>query len=243
MKKLILILGSEGRLGKCFCEYLSNIKNYTVIGLDIKKSSENKKYKTFKLNINNEKILKNYINKIRKVHGSIHTVINCTYPSIKSWGLDFNRVKKKQLDNHFSKHLSDLIISTRCFTQVFLKQKFGNVIFISSIQGLGAPKFEHYKGTKMNSCIEYSIIKAGIINMTKYLAKFHKGKNIRFNCISIGGIKADQPKIFKENYKKSCLNKGLLDPADILSAFDFLISDKSSYVNGQNIIIDDGWSL
>ena len=46
----------------------------------------------------------------------------------------------------------------------------------------------------MNCCIEYSIIKAGIINMTKYLAKFYKGKNIRFNCISIGGINSNQPK-------------------------------------------------
>ena len=117
------------------------------------------------------------------------------------------------------------------------------MILISSIQGISAPKFEHYKGTKMSSGIEYSIIKAGIINMTKYLAKYFKGKNIRFNCISPGGIKDNQPKSFIKRYKKSCLSKGLLDSKDLLSAFKFLLSEETKYINGQNIIIDDGWSI
>ena len=76
-------------------------------------------------------------------------------------------------------HLTDLIVVTRSFLKQMEKQKFGNFIFIS-IQGLGAPKFHHYVGTKMNSCIEYSIIK-GHNKHDKYLAKFYKGKNIRFN--------------------------------------------------------------
>ena len=143
---------------------------------------------------------------------------------------------KKDLDNHFSMHLTDLIVVTRSFLKQMEKQKFGNFIFISSIQGLGAPKFHHYVGTKMNST-EYSIIKAGIINMTKYL-KFYKGKNIRFNCISI--YETTKPtKKFITNYKKSCLNKGLLDPEDINSTIEYLVSNTSKYVNGQNIIVDD----
>ena len=95
----------------------------------------------------------------------------------------------------------------------------------------------------MRSPIEYSIIKSGIINMTKYLAKYFKGSNIRFNCISPGGIRDNQPKSFIKKYKDSCLSKGLLDSDDLLSAFKFLLSEESKYVNGQNIIIDDGWSI
>ena len=63
------------------------------------------------------------------------------------------------------------------------------------------------------------------------------------NCISPGGIRNNQPNIFIENYNSSCNSKGLLDSEDLTGLILFLISDKSKYINGQNIIIDDGWSL
>ena len=106
-----------------------------------------------------------------------------------------------------------------------------------------APKFEHYKDTKMVSPIEYSAIKSGIISITKYLAKYLKDDQIRVNCVSPGGIKNKQPHKFLKKYKDSCLSKGMLDASDIVGTLIFLLSDDSKYINGQNIIIDDGWSL
>ena len=68
--------------------------------------------------------------------------------------------------------------------------------------------------------------------------------NIRINCISPGGLKdITQSKIFQRKYKNLSLNKGLLDPKDIIGAVLFLLSDSSKYINGQNIVIDDGRSL
>ena len=95
----------------------------------------------------------------------------------------------------------------------------------------------------MVSPIEYSAIKSGIISITKYLSKYYKKRNLRVNCISPGGIANKQPNIFIENYNNSCNSKGLLDSEDLIGLITFLISDKSKYINGQNIIIDDGWSL
>ena len=95
----------------------------------------------------------------------------------------------------------------------------------------------------MNSPIEYTAIKSGIISITKYLAKLFIKKNIRVNCISPGGIESKQPVKFKKKYKKDCGNKGLLSASDIGSSLLYLISDNSKYVNGQNLIVDDGWSF
>ena len=95
----------------------------------------------------------------------------------------------------------------------------------------------------MGSPIEYSAIKSGIISMTKYLAKYYKYKNLRFNCISPGGIKDNQHKLFIKRYKASCSNKGLLEPEDLFSLVFFLLSNKSQYINGQNIIVDGGYSI
>ena len=127
--------------------------------------------------------------------------------------------------------------------KLLLKQKHGNIINFSSIQGISSPKFEHYKQTEMTSPLEYTAAKWSIIAITKYLAKYCKNKNIRINCISPGGIYDNQPEIFVNEYQKSCLSKGMLDANDINGTIDFLLSDKSKYINGQNIIIDDGWSL
>ena len=125
----------------------------------------------------------------------------------------------------------------------FREQGYGNLLHISSIQGSSSPKFDHYEGTDMVSPIEYSAIKAGVISITRYLAKYCKNQNIRVNCISPGGISDNQPESFQKKYRSSCCNKGLLDSGDIAGALIFLLSEQSKYVTGQNIIVDDGWSL
>ena len=249
---VIMILGCSGKIGFAATKELlkkkhklilidKNInKNFNKILLDVSKNN----YFIKKANLNKEKTITNLLNKSLKKFGKIDAVLNCVYPQNKDWGKEsFKNINKKQLNFSFSNHLSDLIINIKCITRVFIKQGYGNMILISSIQGLTAPKFHHYKGTKMTSAIEYSVIKAGIINLTKYLAKYFKGKNIRFNCISPGGIENNQPASFKKRYKNDCLSKGLLNADDLVEAFNFLLSENSKYVNGQNIIIDDGWSI
>jgi NAD(P)-dependent dehydrogenase (short-subunit alcohol dehydrogenase family) len=137
---------------------------------------------------------------------------------------------------------SAIILSQQLF-QVFIKQGYGNFIHMSSIQGVATPKFEHYDGTQMTSPIEYSAIKSGIISMTSWLAKYYKNNNIRVNCISPGGILDKQPDSFLEKYRESCTSKGMLDAEDVVGSVLFLLSDQSKYINGQNLIVDDGWSL
>ena len=66
---------------------------------------------------------------------------------------------------------------------------------------------------------------------------------IRINCVNSGGINDNQPKLFIKRYRQSCNSKGLLDGEDISKLILFLLSDKSKYITGQNLIIDDGWSL
>ena len=66
---------------------------------------------------------------------------------------------------------------------------------------------------------------------------------IRFNSISPGGIFDHQPSSFIERYSAECIDKGMLDPEDIAGTLIFLLSDLSRYINGQNIIVDDGFSL
>ena len=95
----------------------------------------------------------------------------------------------------------------------------------------------------MTTPVEYAAIKSGLIHLTKYMAKYFKGMNIKVNTLSPGGIFDNQPTEFLEAYKKECSNKGMLDKSDLRGTLVYLLSDMSLYVNGQNIIVDDGFVL
>ena len=60
---------------------------------------------------------------------------------------------------------------------------------------------------------------------------------------SFGGILDQQPELFLERYRSSCNSKGMLDAQDVVGALMFLLSEQSTFITGQNIIVDDGWSL
>jgi NAD(P)-dependent dehydrogenase (short-subunit alcohol dehydrogenase family) len=119
----------------------------------------------------------------------------------------------------------------------------GHIVNISSIYGVVAPKFEVYADTPMTMPVEYAAIKAGLIHLTKYMAKYFRGMNIKVNALSPGGIFDHQPEAFLAKYKEQCLNKGMLDKSDMKGTLVYLLSDMSKYVNGQNIVVDDGFSL
>jgi NAD(P)-dependent dehydrogenase (short-subunit alcohol dehydrogenase family) len=140
-------------------------------------------------------------------------------------------------------HLGGYFLVSQQMAIYFKKQGHGNIINMSSIYGVMAPRFEVYENTAMTMPVEYAAIKAAIIQLTKYMAKYYKGSNIRVNAISPGGVLDKQPEAFLARYKANSLNKGMLDSADLVGTLLYLLSDLSAMVNGQNIVVDDGFSL
>jgi len=99
------------------------------------------------------------------------------------------------------------------------------------------------KNTPMTMPVEYAAIKAALIHLTKYMATYYAGNNIRVNCISLGGLWDHQPESFLNAYKSFCLDKGMLNPEDVVGTVLFVLSDVSRFLNGQNICVDDGFTL
>ena len=95
----------------------------------------------------------------------------------------------------------------------------------------------------MTKEVEYITTKAAIIQLTRYLAQYLKSKDIRVNCICPGGILNNQPKSFIQKYNTHCNKKGMLDGEDVVGTIVFLLSDLATHLTGQNIVIDDGFSL
>ncbi len=248
--KVILVTGACGRIGTSIVEEFINNGNFLIL-MDqneerlckLSKNYSKENHLIYQGDIVNKNDLDNCIQKSFKSFGRIDAAVHAAYPKSIGWGTRFEDLKIENLSEDLKNHLGGAIIMSQRIIKFFLEQGYGQLIHISSIQGVSSPKFEHYENTNMISPIEYSAIKSGIISLVKYLAKYYKKKNIRVNCVSPGGILNNQPKNFLRKYNEECNSKGMLEGKDLNGLLAFLISDSSKLITGQNIIIDDGWSL
>lgn len=240
--KVVIIIGGSGLIGKAFVK--SAIQNHAkVINADINRPNIELDCEFIHTDITSKNSLDNLIELISQKYGKIDAVVNSAYPRTKSFSNHFFDVEYDDFCTNTNLQLGGAFLVMQRFAKFFKSQGYGNIITLSSIQGVVTPKFQTYKGTQMSSPVAYSAIKSGVIHLSRYLAKYLKGANIRVNCISPGGILDNQNEIFLNQYKDVCLNKGMLDPSDICGALIFLLSDYSQFINGQNIIVDDGFCL
>lgn len=255
--KTIIIAGGLGRIGKRFTDTVLENGGIAIIA-DISEEQFNIVKKQnwsgcenvdfYFLNIVSKSSILDLIEYVSAKYGKIDAFVNTAFPQTKSLGGLFEDLSYEYFCESLNIHLGGYFLCSQQMALFFKKQGQGNIINISSIQGVNLPKFDTYEGVTINGApmtseIDYTCNKFAIIAMTKYIAKYLKGSNIRCNCISPGGILDNQPEKFLSKYKDHCLSKGMLDSEDLKGALLLLLSDGSKYINGQNIIVDDGFTL
>jgi len=252
--KVIVITGGAGLLGKEFVRAVVFNGGTAVIGEPAKEIGElaakmmrdeleTANVVSLELDITSKISLDSMIDTAVRKFGKVDALVNSAYPRNRNYGKKFEDVTYEDFCENLNLHLGGYFLASQRIALFFEEQGFGNVINISSIYGVIVPRFEVYGDSGMTMPVEYAAIKSAVIHLTKYMAKYFKGKNIRFNSLSPGGIEDGQPAQFLQRYNSLSLNKGMLDRKDVTGALIFLLSDMSEFVNGQNIVVDDGWSL
>ncbi|WP_454944868.1 oxidoreductase [Capnocytophaga granulosa] len=248
--KVIIVTGGAGLLGKIFCQEIADnggiavVAEYDIaIANKLCASLENTHIVPAQIDITNKASIEALIVHVSEKYGKIDALVNSAYPRNKNYGKHFFEVAYTDFCENVGMNLGGYFLTSQQFAKYFEKQGYGNIINLASIYGVIAPRFEVYDNTPMTTPVEYAAIKSGLIHLTKYMAKYFKGKNIRVNAISLGGIEDKQPESFLKAYKEFCLNKGMLDAKDIAGTVLYLLSDLSEFVNGQNIVVDDGFTL
>lgn len=195
------------------------------------------------LDITDRESVVNLIEYVVDNYGKIDAVVNNAYPRNVNYGRRLEDVTFEDFSENLKLHLGGYFLVAKEFCQFFQKYGSGNVVNMASIYGSIAPRFNIYAGTNKTMPVEYAAIKSGVIHLTRYFAQYFKADNIRINCLSPGGILDKQPQSFLDAYDKFCGTKGMLMPDDLTGALIFLLSDASKYMTGQNIQVDDGFSL
>lgn len=250
--KTIVVVGAAGRLGRDIVSGLLEA-GANVVALDSNPvglrelgtaNPNDFRLMTAPLDIADAKAINGVFELVDARFGAIDGAVNTAYPRNSNYGRKFFEVEYEDFCENISLHLGGyFLFMQQCAKYSKDRNCRFSLVNLSSIYGVMAPRFDIYDGTAMTMPVEYAAIKAGLVHITRYANAFMKGGLFRTNCVSPGGILAGQDPQFLSRYNTHCMSKGMLDSKDVLGAIFYLLSDASAYVAGQNIVIDDGFSL
>jgi NAD(P)-dependent dehydrogenase (short-subunit alcohol dehydrogenase family) len=265
--KWALITGGAGLLGKehaiALLEVGANIvlwdinkENLMKVTSDLTRNFSEKSIITSVVDISKEDEVFDACKKLESQGITISILINnaAINPKYSSENTDiaFSRVENLSLDdwNHqISVGLTGAFICSKYIGTKMAANKSGVILNISSDLSVIAPDQRLYKLSSVmdNSQpvkpITYSVIKSGLVGMTKYLATYWSANGVRVNALSPGGVYEDQNDNFVKKISELIPLGRMAKSNEYRSAVQFLCSDASSYMTGQNIVIDGGRSV
>ena len=243
-EKIIIVTGSSGQIGSSFCKLFLDM-GAIVYGFD--KGSSRLKHKNYtyrKVDITKKKIVEKNINLLIKNHQKIDVIINNAGFSVFT---KFYERTNRELDKTINVNIKGTLNIINSYVKVHKEKKLikCNIINIGSIYGIISPDFRIYeKNGNYNSEI-YGATKASIIQLTKYYSVILSPLNINVNCLSPGGLynhQKPQKRSFIKKYSLRVPKARMANSEDLYTGILFLASSNSSYVSGQNIVIDGGLS-
>jgi len=220
----IIVTGSEGLLGKEISKYFE--KTSKVLKLDLKSGDD----------LSNESFVKEWFSKNHADY-----LINCF---AKNDHIEKNREKNNLFKfplELFHEYLDVNLVSLFSVCREFATNtKTGSIVNFSSTYGIVSPMPDMYNGSHKD--IAYGVSKAGVINLTKYLAA-HLAPDIRVNCIVPGGVLFNQKKDFIKKYSNKTPMKRMMKKNELNGILDYICSNSSSYMTGSIIVLDGGYTI
>jgi len=249
--KKVYILGGFGLIGSKVVTNTLSVGGKVII-LDIKKKQIQKNVKYEKFDCSKLKILERNFNRIIKKLGCPDVFINCSYPRTSDWDqCSFNKITLKRMVKNVEIHMNSYAWLAKIVAEKMVTNNIkGSIINLNSIYGLLGQDLNIYEKTSMKENMPYSMIKGGLVNLTRQMASYYGQYGIRINGICAGGLKGHvagksnkQEKQFVKNYQKKVPLKRLGDSEEVANAVTFIASDAASYITGSNILVDGGWTI
>ncbi len=235
-----------GLIGSELVDQLISKHNNIIVIDKYKKLRKNQDVHYINLDVTKIRTLQKKLKKLFKIYGTPHAMVNCSYPKTSNWkNNDFKRIDYVNYNNNISFHLNTYIWTTKIFSDEMIKNKYkySSIVLLSSIYGFLGQNLNLYNNEKIKENLTYSVIKGGITNAVRSFSSYYGNKSLRINCVSPGGVLDNQSKSFQKKYNKNVPMNRMALKHEVANVIKFLISEKSSYITGQNIVVDGGYSI
>lgn len=257
--KVAVVTGGAGILGQHFCAGLVE-SGATVAIVDLQEDkalelaqvlAERYKGKTIGIgcDVSDPESVRAMVAQVVAEFGKINILHNnaagksddleAFFAPFEEYSLDqWRKVMAVNLDGMF-------LVAQSVGKQMVAQNRGGSIIQTASIYGLLAPDHRIYEdsfylGRQINTPAVYTASKAAVIGLTKHLSTYWADKRIRVNTLTPGGTESGQNDEFIRRYSARIPMNRMADAHEMVGAVLYLASDASSYVTGQNIIVDGG---
>jgi len=261
--KIIVITGAAGLLGKKHAEAIAAYGGTPVLldlsqtVVDVLSEKLNKQYRTnaigFSIDITNESKVESVSNEVFKRFGKVDGLVNnaANNPKVEETSeKNFSRLENFPLniwEQDIAVGLTGSYLCTKYFGfQISQNKNGGSIVNISSDLGVMAPDQRLYEeeGVERDQQnvkpVTYSVVKSGMIGLTRYIATYWADKNVRCNAMCPGGVENAQPESFLNKVHSRIPMNRLAQPNEYQGTLIWMLSDASSYLNGSIVPVDGG---
>lgn len=259
--RVAVVTGGAGLLGRQFCSTLAEA-GASVLVADVNESAAEEiskeitaagwKAQAQQTDVGDPKSAKALAAAAVKHFGRLDILVNSAAldPKFDSSGKGkhssaFEDYSLEAWDAALRVNLTGAFLCSQAAVSQMLKQGGGVIINICSTYGLGGPDQRLYqkKGQPAQyKPVDYTVTKAGILGLTKYLATYYGDKNIRVNALTPGGVFNSHDDDFVKAYSSRTVLGRMAQPDEMNGALLYLASDASSYMTGANLVVDGGWT-
>lgn len=261
--RVVIVTGAAGLLGKMHAEAIAAFGGHPVL-IDLSKKlvvevadQLNEKYQVkasgFEVDITDERAVRESAELIIEIYGKIDGLVNnaANNPKVEeSSGKDFSRLENFSLDiwdKDIAVGLTGSFLCSKHYGYHISKNpNGGSIVNISSDLGLMGPDQRLYADPELPEELQavkpvtYSVVKTGIIGLTRYLATYWAQKNVRCNAMCPGGVENSQPENFLREVSARIPMNRLAHANEYQGTLIWMLSDASSYLNGAIVPVEGG---
>lgn len=260
--KTAIVTGGCGILGQRFCNGLAELgANVAIVDLNetdaqaaAREISQRYGIKVMGIacDVSSPQSVENMVHQVITEFGAINILhnnaasksanLNAFFAPFEEYNLDeWRRIMSVNIDGMF-------LVAQAVGKQMIAQKTGGSIIQTASIYGIMAPDQRIYEGSyyldrAINTPAVYSVSKAAVVGLTMYLSAYWADKGIRVNTLTPGGVESGQNDEFKKRYSARIPMGRMAQRDEMVGALIYLASDASSYVTGQNIVVDGGLSV
>jgi len=253
--RVALITGGAGHIGSVLCEALAEL-GASIVVLDSQGQSctevaarlhDQYGVETLPLitDLSEEAQIRSVPELVLNRFQQLDILVNCAAlvgtSGLEGWAVPFATQSAATWRLALEVNLIAPFLLTQIFAEALAASGDGSVINIGSIYGMVGPEMSLYENTKMGNPAAYAASKAGLLQLTRWLATV-MAPRVRVNAVTLGGVWREQSESFSTRYVARTPLGRMATEEDMKGAVAYLASDLSSYVTGHNLVVDGGWT-